>query len=74
MSEQLSNEVSNKEFGAIALYGFMGWLTSRQQISGPFSANHNAMQAADLVQQFCESQSWEIKTENWINLLKDYPR
>lgn len=70
----MSDQLPNEEFGAIALFGFMGWLTSREQVSGPFSANHNAKQAADLVQQFCESQGWEVKSENWVDKLKDYPR
>jgi hypothetical protein len=69
----MPEEVSNQEFGAIALYAFMGWLTSRTQVSGPFSALHSASAAAELVNEFCKSQDWEIKSEDWLKYLKDYP-
>jgi hypothetical protein len=56
-----------------ALYAFMGWLTARQKVSGPFSAHHLAGEAAELVDEFCKSQGWEIEDEQWHTHLKSYP-
>ena len=38
---------------AEALFAFAGWLTSRDEKIGPFSAKHNAAPLADAVAQFC---------------------
>lgn len=43
-----------------ALYGFMGWLTSRKEKSGPFSDTDEAAPAAELVDEYCKSQGWEV--------------
>jgi hypothetical protein len=51
--------------GAEALYAFMGWLTSRNAVSGPFSGKHLATSAADLVNAFCVVNKLEIKDPNW---------
>ena len=56
-----------------ALFGFMGWLTSRDPVAGPFSAHHNASQAAELVAEFCKSQGWESARDAFPRMLKDYP-
>lgn len=56
-----------------ALYAFMGWLTSRDPVSGPFSARHKAGQAAELVGQFCKMQGWELDDPvNWHRHIKPY--
>lgn len=39
---------------AAALFVFMGWLTRRKEVSGPFSGSQGADQAATLVGEFCE--------------------
>ena len=56
-----------------ALFGFMGWLTSREAVSGPFSAAQNATQAADLVAEFCKSQGWEFPRDSFPKMLTNYP-
>jgi hypothetical protein len=56
-----------------ALFGFMGWLTARYPVAGPFSAQHDATQAADLVAEFCKSQGWESPRDAFPKMLKDYP-
>ena len=68
---------------AEALYAFMGWMTTREEESGPFGGNNNCAPAAELVSRFCESQGWEIlpdkrdddgNIENiWTDDLKPYP-
>ncbi len=55
-----------------AIYAFMGWLTSRYEVSGPFSAKHNASQAAELVAKFCKMQGWEITDNYWHRHIKPY--
>ena len=58
-----------------ALFAFMAWLTMRKEESGPFSAKHNASQAADLVAEFCKSQDWELSGESYdFDDFKPYPR
>jgi len=56
-----------------ALYGFMGWLTSRQEISGPFCGRYEAGHAAVLVNEFCKSQGFSDPRHNFIKVFKDYP-
>ena len=41
------------------LFGFMGWLTTRPQKSGPFSMTHDAASAADLVGEYARAQGWD---------------
>ncbi len=55
-----------------AIYAFMGWLTSRYEVSGPFSAKHEASQAAELVGKFCKMQGWDITDERWHRHIKPY--
>lgn len=53
-----------------ALYGFMGWLTSR---SDPItlSGHHDAANAADLVALFCkENGLGDVSREDWHKFLK----
>lgn len=55
-----------------AVYAFMGWLTSRKPVSGPFSSHHEASEAARLVDTFCKMQGWEITDDSWYRHLKPY--
>lgn len=47
-----------------ALFLFMGWLTSREEVSGPFSSKHDASQAAKLVGEYCKIQGWKEPRES----------
>jgi hypothetical protein len=73
-----SKEKKNVGFDQIeALFAFMAWLTCRKEESGPFSAKHNAAKAAELVDEFCKSQGWEItpeKDKDMFKKLKPYPK
>lgn len=55
-----------------ALYAFMGWLTSRDAVSGPFSATHEASSAAELVNEYCQAQGWEITDAHWHRHIKPF--
>jgi hypothetical protein len=58
-----------------AITAFMGWLTSRDEVVGPFSSRHDP--SVDLIKQFCEAQGWHASNERFhqqIKLLKErYP-
>ncbi len=56
-----------------AVFALMGWLTSRDEVSGPFSGRHNAGEGARLAGMFCESQGWDITDDSWHRRLKPYP-
>jgi hypothetical protein len=47
-----------------ALYGFMGWLTTREEVS-IFSANDNAGEAARLIDMFCKTNNLESPRDGW---------
>jgi len=51
-----------------ALFGFVGWLTSREEVT-TMSTNHNAAPAADLIKQFCEENKLEEPRAGWENNL-----
>ncbi len=51
-----------------ALYGFVGWLTSREE-PVTFSEKHDAAPAADLVAQFCITNKLREPRENWTKNL-----
>jgi hypothetical protein len=55
-----------------ALFAFMGWLTTRKQVSGPFSSHHEAGQAAQLIRQFVDMQCWPDPPENWHHSIKPF--
>lgn len=61
--------VEQKLNGAEAVFGFMGWLTSRRAVSGPFSSAHDASQAAELADEFCKVNRLRIGDEGWYKLL-----
>jgi len=59
-----------------AIVAFGGWLTSRKEVSGPFSSHHNAGDMAQLIRQFCEAQGWKASDERFhrqIQAMKEYP-
>jgi hypothetical protein len=55
------------------LYAFAGWLTSREERSGPFNRHNDAAQAATLVRRFCESQGYEAPRDDFPTRFKPYP-
>jgi hypothetical protein len=57
-----------------ALFGFMGWLTSREERSGPFSARHDAGAAALLVGEYCKEQGFADPREGWKENIKPMPK
>ena len=59
---------NDKLSGSEALYGFMGWLTTRR-MAETFSAAHNAARAADLVDKFCKMNGLEDPHEGWSDNL-----
>jgi len=54
--------------GSEALYGFMGWLTSRDNVE-TFSAKHDAVPAVELVSEFCKVNNLSKPRENWTDRL-----
>lgn len=63
---------------ATALLAFAGWLTSRDEVAGPFSLRHEASSMVELVKAFCEAQGWDTDDRLYsrqITLLKKrYPK
>jgi len=61
-----------------AVTAFVGWLTSRDEVSGPFSSRHHAGDAVRLVKMFCEAQGWNssfTRFHQQIEILKKhYPK
>ncbi len=54
LSYEFDQPVKSEELsGAEALFGFMGWLTSRSEIS-IFSSSHDAGLAVELIKEFCK--------------------
>jgi hypothetical protein len=51
-----------------AITAFMGWLTSRDEVSGPFSSRHDP--SVDLIRQFCEAQGWHASDERFHQQIK----
>lgn len=47
-----------------ALFGFVGWLTSRDEVS-VFSARHEASLAAQLVNEFCKVNNLATLRDHW---------
>ena len=62
--------MKNKLNASEALYGFMGWLTSREEVTPELSANHDASIAAILVDEFCNVNNLPIPAEDWHKKLK----
>lgn len=53
-----------------ALFLFMGWLTTREQVAGPFSSHHDAGEARDLVAEYYKGQGWTEPREGWENIVE----
>ena len=51
-----------------ALFGFMGWLTSRET-PVTFSASHDAAIAAELVKEFAELNALPDVTQDYPNFI-----
>lgn len=54
-----------------AITAFVGWMTSRDEVSGPFSSRHEAADAVELVKKFCEAQGWHASNERFHQQIKD---
>ena len=54
----------DKLTGSEALYGFMGWLTTRDK-KVTFSSHNNAAPAADLVAEFCATNDLAEPRDSW---------
>ena len=48
-----------------ALFGFMGWLTCRKEVTPNFSSAHDAGEAAKLVGTFCKENKLTEPREGW---------
>jgi len=59
----------NELTGSEALYGFGAWLTTREKVSGPFSASHLTPPMAELIKEFCEVNRLTEPRENWTDYL-----
>jgi len=47
-----------------AIYGFAGWLTTKQP-PVTMSSEHDASPVADLVDEYCKSQGFAAPSEEW---------
>ncbi|MCK5643669.1 MAG: hypothetical protein KAJ19_22910 [Gammaproteobacteria bacterium] len=56
--------MSDKIIASEALFGFMGWLTSRDEVL-TVSATHHAAPAAEVVQAFIDANDLDGPRENW---------
>jgi len=54
---------------AEAIYGFVAWLTTRDQ-KITLSAKNNASQVVELVEVFCKENNLEDVREDWTKNLK----
>ena len=52
-----------------ALFGFMGWLTTRDEVTPSFSSHHDASEAAHLVDTFCRENNLNPPRDGWENNL-----
>lgn len=56
-----------------AVYGFAGWLTSRDAVT-TMSATHDCAGIADLVDEFCKANNLTEPRERWHEPLVHPPR
>ena len=68
--EQIAMRRVDEITAAEALYGFMGWLTSRETVTPELSAKHNAAIAAELVDKFCKANELRDPRDGWEKTLK----
>lgn len=59
------NELTASE----AIYGFCGWLTTREEMT-VMSASNDAAPIADLIKKFCEVNELSIPRTAWASRLK----
>lgn len=65
----MDDTTSHKLTASEALYGFAGWLTSREN-PVTLSANHEASTAADLVAEFIKANDLgDVSREDWHKFL-----
>lgn len=67
------DELARQSIGpAEAITAFMTWLTTREEVSGPFYAGSPEVsdEAMKLVEKFCQSQGWHIKNEKYTELIR----
>ena len=62
--------MSEEMNAAEALYGFMGWLTTRERVTPEFSLRHEAGEAARLVEEFCKKNKLTEPRDGWQHNLK----
>ncbi len=60
----MANEMSGSE----AVYGFMAWLTTREE-EETFSARHDAAPAALLAGEFCQTNGLVDPRDDWTDRL-----
>jgi hypothetical protein len=70
MSKPNGIHVSGTLNATEALFGFMGWLTSRKKRSGPFSGSQGASEAVDLITAFMKANNLDPVREGWNKVLK----
>lgn len=54
--------------GSEAIFGFCGWLTTRENKT-VMSAKHDAAKIAQLIEEFCEINNLSEARNNWTDLL-----
>lgn len=60
--------MSDKMIASEALYGFAGWLTTRQEPL-MFGASHECAPVADAVKEFCRVNDLEEPRDRWEHQL-----
>ena len=63
-----NNKKMNKLSASEAVYGFCGWLTTREKETKMGSKNNCAV-VADLANEFCKENKLEEPREHWANIL-----
>ena len=61
--------IPNKQLsGSEAVYGLLGWLTSRKEVT-ILSGSHDASAAAEAAKEFCEENNLDDPSESWADKL-----
>lgn len=55
------------------LYGFCGWLTTREEPT-IMSRRHDAAVVADRIKEFIDSQGLQMPRDNYVDDLAPYPK
>jgi hypothetical protein len=69
MASRIARNVLAELSGSEALFGFCGWLTTRDDPT-VMSAHDNAGQIADLIDKFCKTNDLKDPREHWNDELK----